>query len=635
MFGKYEWIQLAITGSVAGATTEFIFYSLDSYKIAQQAGQKQIKGVAGLLKGSLTLSILGSGTNYGVFFALYDPLRIYFENHLPDDTTNKPNAVFLASGLSAIPSSLVSIPADVIKKNMVLGESKTVSAAMKLVWRREGLRGFFVGWKANLVEDVPFACIELSVYESLAKLYLNHFSKTHANIRKQNELSSISHADRLSGFESGLVGFATGVITGTLTCPVDCVNTRIKSGELAQYTVTQAHFEIIRKNGMSGLFRGLENFANYTSHWENNVDGVTAVIKIIPATENFPRNILHTNITNCGLSNDGSGNGACYRAEIKTFPNQRHALFPSNELEYWVGFSSRIPSSWRYKKDLNDQRDSSFYIYQLQDGDNLQNAPLVALAPNGDIMTCRICGNYEKSATASICHDYSLGVEIATGFWDDWVIHSKLSNNITAIMAAEIESRVDDDTAESFVKIWKNGKLLLTQYNILNSYNAVKTPYISYGAYQINWWKGEETSYNWLSVDYSAFKLGDQDSNYDEVYTGFIISPIHIKNGTYSQSFGGSTSMSAEKISWITILAFVLFLIFFIIGFVYHKIQEERRKGSKDNVIILAKKLYARKSYFFFSSDAKRKLLEIEQITNPLAEDRKEFKALKTPFANV
>jgi hypothetical protein len=54
-----------------------------------------------------------------------------------------------------------------------------------------------------------------------------------------------------------MIGLTSGIATAIVTSPQDCVNTRIKSGELESLSVTAAHFEIYRRDGVSALFRGL------------------------------------------------------------------------------------------------------------------------------------------------------------------------------------------------------------------------------------------------------------------------------------------------------------------------------------------------------------------------------------------
>jgi hypothetical protein len=62
---------------------------------------------------------------------------------------------------------------------------------------------------------------------------------------------------QLSFIDYGFIGFGSGAMTAVLTNPLDCVNTRIKSGELRQSGIIQAHYEIIQRDGWKALFRGI------------------------------------------------------------------------------------------------------------------------------------------------------------------------------------------------------------------------------------------------------------------------------------------------------------------------------------------------------------------------------------------
>jgi hypothetical protein len=49
----------------------------------------------------------------------------------------------------------------------------------------------------------------------------------------------------------------SGGATGILTCPIDVVNTQMKSGALTSKGLVSAHFELARTHGIAGLFKGL------------------------------------------------------------------------------------------------------------------------------------------------------------------------------------------------------------------------------------------------------------------------------------------------------------------------------------------------------------------------------------------
>lgn len=130
----------------------------------------------------------------------------------------------VASLVGGIPASLVAVPADVVKKEMMLSSGAHASSALHtyrhLVSTR-GSKGLLTGWKVNLIKDIPFAAIKVTLFDVLSSAY-KKYGLAHADAPADVELSPL---------ESAAVGSLTGVVTGVLTCPMDVVNTRIKSGE--------------------------------------------------------------------------------------------------------------------------------------------------------------------------------------------------------------------------------------------------------------------------------------------------------------------------------------------------------------------------------------------------------------------
>jgi hypothetical protein len=127
-----------------------------------------------------------------VFFALYTPLQ--------DTMGGGAGAVAAAALVATIPSTMVGVPADTVKKQLVVGtlsshalslpvhltprphspprlshlhpgKYPTAAAAARGVVRRQGPAGLFRGWQANLARDVPFAVMKMSLYEGLAAVY--------------------------------------------------------------------------------------------------------------------------------------------------------------------------------------------------------------------------------------------------------------------------------------------------------------------------------------------------------------------------------------------------------------------------------------------------------------------------------
>jgi hypothetical protein len=181
---------------------------------------------------------------------VYDYTKLHLQNLFGENGNEA--AVLVSSVVAGVPASLVGVPADVLKKRMIVGDAVSMRDALSKVWRQSGVNGLFVGWQANLVKDVPFAGIKMSLYEGLKKIYC-----TIRNKYSHNSTHHESSDNTLTAVESSMIGLASGIATAIVTCPLDCVNTRIKSGELESLSVSAAHFEIYRRDGVSALFRGL------------------------------------------------------------------------------------------------------------------------------------------------------------------------------------------------------------------------------------------------------------------------------------------------------------------------------------------------------------------------------------------
>mmetsp|Transcript_79067 Transcript_79067/g.155115 ORF Transcript_79067/g.155115 Transcript_79067/m.155115 type:complete len:343 (-) Transcript_79067:11-1039(-) len=287
-------LNAACSAAASGILTEIVFYGLDSYKVVKQMGEK-VK-FSRLFKGALPIAVLGAGPSYSSFFLFYNPIRNILSEKLGPGSESV--SVLLSSIIAGVPSSVIYVPADVVKKQLLVNSSASASSStatgtstlgvVKQVYRTSGFTGLFLGWQANILRDVPFMVIKMSLYEGIARAYLKYKHKYYSHTSTSTSSrtpspvsesvgslgsgdstnstnstysnssdSNIVNADSLSSIEASGVGFISGNLTGIVTCPIDCVNTRIKSGELAHMGVVRAHIEIIKRDGATALFRGL------------------------------------------------------------------------------------------------------------------------------------------------------------------------------------------------------------------------------------------------------------------------------------------------------------------------------------------------------------------------------------------
>lgn len=70
---------------------------------------------------------------------------------------------------------------EVLKTRLCLrktGQYKGALDAARKIYRSEGLKAFYRGYMPNLLGIIPYAGIDLAVYETLKKYYITNYSKT-------------------------------------------------------------------------------------------------------------------------------------------------------------------------------------------------------------------------------------------------------------------------------------------------------------------------------------------------------------------------------------------------------------------------------------------------------------------------
>mmetsp|Transcript_39688 Transcript_39688/g.55101 ORF Transcript_39688/g.55101 Transcript_39688/m.55101 type:complete len:300 (+) Transcript_39688:46-945(+) len=250
----------ASAGYVGGLVTDVVFYVLDSYKVQQQTQTLSAAGtsissriqISQLARGIGPISLLGSGTSFALFFSIYGPLKdgIVSSHAYASPTTTSPAlasnsvSIAIASMFAAVPATIIGIPADTVKKQVVVGNYPSALSAATAIWRQRGPYGFLVGWRANLVRDIPFSAVKMTLYESMATLC--------------HSVRGVSANEHLSPLDSSLVGFASGGFTAVFSNPLDVLNTRIKASVgLNSMGIIDTTRHIARKEGISVFFRGI------------------------------------------------------------------------------------------------------------------------------------------------------------------------------------------------------------------------------------------------------------------------------------------------------------------------------------------------------------------------------------------
>ena len=205
----------------------------------------------------VVLPFLGIAPSLGLFFAIYTPLKNQLQNL-------SGLGVVLASVCAAVPASAARIPADVVQKRVVLGQPgchssfSTVASILKqrfatsfaairsfiTFFLYSGPRGFFIGWRANLMSDVPFAAVKMFLFEGMAWAY------TQVTFKATYKAEAGAGASQLlSPLEVAAVGMASGATTAFLTCPIDVINTHLKAGLVQERSILETGMAIMRGHG--------------------------------------------------------------------------------------------------------------------------------------------------------------------------------------------------------------------------------------------------------------------------------------------------------------------------------------------------------------------------------------------------
>lgn len=241
----YTAFTEAAGGAVAGVIADSVLYGVDSAKIHQQqaatATTTRPRASPMLLyRGLVPTVLLGSVPVFGVFFLLYAPMR--------DVLTDAGHREWLpvASALCAVPATVVGVPADVLKKRIILKSPPTpMQGAIRDIIETHGWKGFFAGWHVNLIRDLPFAGVKIGLYEIMVKYYQDYY-----------QISQISPAG------ASLCGIGSGVACAIATCPLDVINTQIKAQHSSKttkysYSIWTVGRNIVQQQGITALFRGV------------------------------------------------------------------------------------------------------------------------------------------------------------------------------------------------------------------------------------------------------------------------------------------------------------------------------------------------------------------------------------------
>lgn len=241
-----------LAGAVAGFTVDAVLFPLDTLKTRLQmagnaAARKEL--FKGIYSG-FAPAVAASAPAAAAFFGTYDYIKRVLAAASPDGSTRwAPAQHLVAAAAGDIASSTVRVPFEVVKQRMQSGMHRSSAEAVRAVWTKEGVRGFFAGYGSLIVRELPFDAIQFPLYELL-----------------KVQWSKRTRTGTLETWQQSACGSMAGGFAAAVTTPFDVVKTRLMtqgaatSGSTAVVPykgVVDGLTRIAREEGFGALFSGI------------------------------------------------------------------------------------------------------------------------------------------------------------------------------------------------------------------------------------------------------------------------------------------------------------------------------------------------------------------------------------------
>lgn len=262
--------RLALAGALAGAFTTIFLHPIDTAKTLRQTNPEVFRSTRQAIKsvvserGFLALyagvgpALVGSMPSSALYFGTYESVKIGLQDFC--DCHVGPRREFwawlcraralrhcLAAAAGNTASSLVFVPKEFLKQSMQACQIETRVCTpiqiLKDTLQNEGPRGLYAGYAATLARNVPSAALRFSLYEELRRVV--------AGLEWQGR--------PVVPGAYFLVGALAGVLSSTLTTPLDVLKTQVATGRLPRgLNPLQGLAAVWAREGARGLYAGVQ-----------------------------------------------------------------------------------------------------------------------------------------------------------------------------------------------------------------------------------------------------------------------------------------------------------------------------------------------------------------------------------------
>lgn len=256
------WKHLA-AGAVAGAVSRTATAPLDRLKVFLQVRGSEFAsltycfkqllqegGWASLWRGN-GINVLKIAPETAIKFMAYEQAKRKIRGDSENELTIQQR--FLAGAFAGAFSQTVIYPMEVLKTRLVLGRTgdhRGICHCAQKILKTEGFRSFYRGYIPNLMGIIPYAGVDLAVYETLKRSYLrSHINDEH---RKLPATEAQIHILLFCGAVSSSCG-------QLLSYPLALIRTRLQATPSSDKSVSMCILfrQIYDKEGLRGFYRGI------------------------------------------------------------------------------------------------------------------------------------------------------------------------------------------------------------------------------------------------------------------------------------------------------------------------------------------------------------------------------------------
>jgi len=225
---KHTFTKFAISGGVSGLCTAIFCYPLDTIKTRLQASNNKVNYMELTKNISLYKGLSASLMNVplaATYLGVYESFKQYVQRTYK--ITDPGLLIPISACLGQTLSTTIGTPLEVIKQQLQISVKNNLKENLHYIYKENGLKGFWAGYSASLLRNVPFSVINMTTYETLKK-----------RSKKSNKDAQLSFIQNAS---NGLISTCG---TAFITYPMDLVKTKLMTQRDRHY---KGVFDCIKK----------------------------------------------------------------------------------------------------------------------------------------------------------------------------------------------------------------------------------------------------------------------------------------------------------------------------------------------------------------------------------------------------